>query len=89
MLLGTLLMPIKCFCGQALKLGVAYIIAQVLGGIVGAAAAFTSLPGLLSHFLWSIMSLCQHPVHQWRALLRPTAPLKLTGILSILHGIRG
>ncbi|CAL8464331.1 g3866 [Coccomyxa elongata] len=32
---------------MALKLGVAYIFAQVLGGIVGAAAAFTSLPAAL------------------------------------------
>ncbi|KAK9905050.1 hypothetical protein WJX75_008658 [Coccomyxa subellipsoidea] len=32
---------------MALKLGVAYIIAQVLGGVVGAAAAFSSLPAAL------------------------------------------
>ena len=36
---------------QALKLGVAYIIAQVLGGVVGAAAAFTSLPGVVFDFV--------------------------------------
>lgn len=30
---------------QALSTGVAYIVAQTLGGVLGAAAAFTSLPG--------------------------------------------
>lgn len=44
---GTLLMLMQCFCAQALNLGLAYIVAQVLGGIVGAAAAFTSLPGFI------------------------------------------
>ena len=30
---------------QTLRLGLAYIAAQVAGGVVGAAAAFSSLPG--------------------------------------------
>ena len=32
-------------CMQTLRLGLAYMAAQVAGGVVGAAAAFTSLPG--------------------------------------------
>ena len=41
-------------CAQATRTGLAYIVAQCFGGIVGAAAAFNSLPGtavaLLVHY---------------------------------------